>query len=400
MGNSFKKFPRPKEINFPEVKRKNWQFSDISQKEGSEKKLASSFQLLKSGNILISYKIRNETEFKVYSFIEIYNVPDLKRIGKYEYFEEDEDVFYVLDFAHQLKNGNIFTIVDKLYIFEGEEISQGPKEISEEIKNIYLETRYVEFLKRINGYEERQINRKARVFNCYFLLEVKENMFLYLERSRETLFLLDISNSKVKKEEIFYYGKPLKSGHINNYNLDIILQSQYYPENLYICANYNRYGNDFESVLLVFNLEKFLKQKHPNQEPLFTIEVSKSQSIMALCEYDKKYILLDSYTNGIFIIDMELKQNVAVCVPKLYERLSNSYFSKYSNRKTKNGKIYKKMIKLEDGQVLLETCEIADIREQITEQKIRNFNFFDFELSGDYLIFYFGDTSIFILKIS
>ena len=97
---------------------------------------------------------------------------------------------------------------------------------------------------------------------------------------------------------------------------------------------------------------------------------------------------------------MELKQNVAICVPKLYERLSNSYFSKYSNRKTENGKIYKKMIKLEDGQVLLETCEIADIREQITEQKIRNFNFFDFELSGDYLIFYFGDTSIFILKIS
>ena len=95
-----------------------------------------------------------------------------------------------------------------------------------------------------------------------------------------------------------------------------------------------------------------------------------------------------------------MKQKVAVCVPKLYDRMSNSFSNKYSNRNTGNGILYRKMIKLEDGQVLLESCEIADIREQITEQKIRNFNFFDFELYGDYLIFFFRETSIYLFKIS
>ena len=121
---------------------------------------------------------------------------------------------------------------------------------------------------------------------------------------------------------------------------------------------------------------------------------------MALCEYDKKYILLDSYKNGIYIVDMELKQKVAVCVPRLYDRMSNSFSNKYADRKTANGSLYEKMIKLEDGQVLLEGCEITDIREQICERKIRSLDFFDYELYGDYLIFYFRETSIYVLKIS
>lgn len=409
MGNlksKFKKFPRPIEINFPEVKKNNWDFSVCSQREGTEKKLASSFCLLKSGNILISYKVRDEKNFKVKSYLETYNVPDLKLVEKFDYYEEedDDDMFYVLDFAHQLKNGNIFTIGDKLYIFDGEGISKGPKEKSEEIKNIYFYTANVQFAKFLDEFERKQkiINKRAKVFYCDFLLEVKENIFLYTEGSltrRETIFLLDISESKVEKSEMFYTTTLSKFGQPWNYKLDIILQSEYYPENLYILANIELPGDIFNSILFVFNLEQFLKQNNPTKEPLFRIDVSNSQNIMALCEYDKKYILLDSYANGIYIIDMESKQKVAVCVPKLYLRDSNSFYNNYSDRRAGNGSLYKKMIKLKDGQVLLETCYIADIREQICEQKIRNLNFFRFELFGDFLIFYFHNTSIYIFKI-
>ncbi len=58
------------------------------------------------------------------------------------------------------------------------------------------------------------------------------------------------------------------------------------------------------------------------------------------------------------------------------------------------------MIKLKDGQVLLETCYTTDIREQICEQKIKNLNIINYELFGEYLIMYCIDTSIIIFKIS
>lgn len=48
------------------------------------------------------------------------------------------------------------------------------------------------------------------------------------------------------------------------------------------------------------------------------IQVSGSQNIFALCEYDKKFLLLDTIGNGIYIIDTELKQKVAVSVLKLF----------------------------------------------------------------------------------
>ena len=400
MGNIFKKFPRPAEINFPAVQKKNWNFSLCSRTGGSEKKFASFFCLLKSGNILILYKKRDEENFNVKSVLEIYNVPDLKLIEKYEYYKEQEDAFYVLDFATQSKKGNIFTIGDKLYVFNGEEISKGPEEKSEELNDIYLGTAFVEFCKPSDKRQRHPFNKKSKIFYCNFLLEVKEDLFLCTDKNREAIFLLDISKSKVEKTEFFYTTKLSRSNQPWKYKLDMILQSEYYPENLYIYANIKLPGDIYDSKLLVFNIEQFLKQKSPIKEPLFTIEVSKSQYIMALCEYDKKYILLDSYKDGIYIVDMESKQKVAVCVPKQYIRESNYFYNNYADRKTGGGEIYKKMFKLKDGQVLLETCYITDIREQICEQKIKNLNMFDYELFGDYLIMYCIDSSIIIFKIS
>lgn len=400
MGNIFKKFPRPAEINFPAVQKKNWNFSLCSRTGGSEKKFASFFCLLKSGNILILYKKRDEEQFNVKSFLEIYNVPDLKLIEKYEYYKEQEDTFYVLDFAMQSKKGNIFTIGDKLYVFNGEEISKGPEEKSEEINDIYLGTAMVEFCKPSDKRQRHPFTKKSKIFSCSFLLEVKEDLFLYTDKIREDIFLLDISKQKVERTEHFHMTKLSKYNQPWKYKLDMILRSEYYPENLYIYANIKLPGDIYDSKLLVFNLEQFLKQKSPIKEPLFTIEVSKSQYIMALCEYDKKYILLDSYKDGIYIVDMESKQKVAVCVPKLYIKESNSFYNIYADRKTGSGEIYKKMIKLKDGQVLLETCYTTDIREQICEQKIKNLNIINYELFGEYLIMYCIDTSIIIFKIS
>ena len=165
MGNIFKKFHRPAEINFPAVQKKNWNFSLCSRTSGSEKKFASFFCLLKSGNILILYKKRDEEQFNVKSFLEIYNVPDLKLIEKYEYYKEQEDTFYVLDFAMQSKKGNIFTIGDKLYVFNGEEISKGPEEKSEEINDIYLGTAMVEFCKPSDKRQRHPFTKKSKIFS-------------------------------------------------------------------------------------------------------------------------------------------------------------------------------------------------------------------------------------------
>ena len=398
MGNKFKKLPRPTEINFPAVQKSNWNVSLCSEKDGNEKKFPSFFCLLKSGNILISYKKRDEEEFNVKSFLEIYNVPDLKLIQKYEFYKEEDDTFYVLDFATQSKKGNIFTIGDKLYVFDGEEISKGPEEKSEEINNIYFNKTEVEFCQPLDIDQRHPFTKNSKVFNCSSLLEVKEDLFLYTKNKRKEVFLLDISKSKVEITEHFYMTRQSIYNQSWRYKMDMILQSEYYPENLYICANIELPGDIYECKLLVFNLEQFIKQKSPTKEPLFTIQVSNSQYIMALCEYDKKYILLDSYKNGIYIVDIESKQKVAVCVPRAKEE--NLIYNLYADRRTGGGTLYRKMFKLKDGQVLLETGYITDIREQICEHVIRRFRIIDYALSGEYLILYCVNNSILIFKVT
>ena len=113
MGNLGKlKTPRPKDINFPELKNPaELDCRVISQKSEKEFIRANNICGLKSGNILISYQI-----FSPYvdeSYIEIYSVPQLKLIEKYQFNCETEDEFYAPTFAIQLKNGNIITICEK-----------------------------------------------------------------------------------------------------------------------------------------------------------------------------------------------------------------------------------------------------------------------------------------------
>ena len=401
MGN---KAPIPKEINFPEIQKKDWNFSMKSQKDpkGDKEKFARTIWLLKSGNILISYQELDNDLFRVKNCLVIYSVPDLKVVEDYKFDAEVDETIYQIDFACQSNKGNIFMISDRLKIFDGENISKGPKQKSEEIGDINFYSYTMAFYESSDKKKRNPIEKNVKIFYCDFLTEVKEDIFLYTQaRWNDRVFLLDISKSNIEKNEIFHYLKQTKYGP-RNYELDIVDKSEYHPENLYVIANYDIPGetiHKYESILLCFNLEEFIKQNKTSKEPLFSIQVSNSVRVYALGEYDEKYILLDTYKNGIYIIDVELKQKVAVCVPRVYSKEINKYFSLYDGRKAEKGNFYRKMIKFKDGQVFMDGS-ILDVREQIIQEKITTVDFSRSVISGEYIICYFNNTLIYVFQFN
>ena len=392
MGNM--KLPRPAEINFPEVKEKNWKITIPTEKEvRDDRKQALNICVLKSGNILLAYLFADREKMKFRSFLCTYDFPDLNLVEKYEYDGEIGESLYMINFAWQAQDGNIFTIGDKLYFFDGESISKGPVKNSEKIHDGHFHFEKIPFRDPYSEYKERIINKTYKYFICRSLLEVKEGIYLYAgvtDYSYKYLSLLDLSESKIEKNEFFSYEKMIK-GQLREYELAIVKLSKYYPENLYIIANIDLHNNEgYQSELLCFNIEKFIANKSAKaKEPLFSILTSKSQSIIGFCEYDKKYILLDSCQKGIYIIDIELKQKVAVSVPK------NSLNYKFTGG---GDSVYGDIIKLKDGQVFIDG-KVINVREQKYEDKVGMYRFRSFLLHGDYIIYLFKNTSIFIYKI-
>ena len=124
MGNKFKNVPRPQKINFPEVQSPiNYKFElcwieDESIGEKGEYSFCLDICALKSGNILIIYELGYIDEARTKSGLLIFKVLDLKLIEKYEFENEIKGITYFSEKAIQLKNGNIFSICDKLYIFD------------------------------------------------------------------------------------------------------------------------------------------------------------------------------------------------------------------------------------------------------------------------------------------
>lgn len=49
------KFPRPKDINFPEAQKKNVNLKMVQKTDELDTRIARNITLLKSGNVLISY---------------------------------------------------------------------------------------------------------------------------------------------------------------------------------------------------------------------------------------------------------------------------------------------------------------------------------------------------------
>ena len=392
MGNL--KTPRPKEINFPEVKNKvKLNGKIVSTKSGKEYHLINNMCLLKSGNILICYTIFSPYVDETY--IEIFSVPQLKSVVKYEVKYETEDEFYAPSFAIQLKNGNIITICEKLYIFNGESIAEGPQSYSEEILNdmYFREVKRDFFNKTDQSFKHPAYSKKRKEYQCDFIIDPIEGSLLYTIGSNMEIFHMDIANLDPASKSLYFYRKG-KGFNQRTYDLDIIHPSEYYPDYLYICGN-DQFNRECKSDFLIFDLNKFCDRKIFPKTPLHIIEVSKSQNVFAICEYDKKYLLLDTINNGIYIVDMDLKQKVAVSILRLYIKELNEYeeinIKADLVNKDKNNYfnyLYRKMIKLKDGRVFIirQGDAVADIREQVMQEYFQPTIRSEFIFCGNYIV--------------
>ena len=416
MGNY--KTPRPKNINFPEVTKKiDYKFEIVASVDGKDQRYARSILGLKSGNILIAYLEINQILDEIKNCLEIVNVPKLKKVEEFKFNSIIDDVVYGIDSALQLKNGNIFTICDRFYFFDGENISKGPKTKSEEINNIYFLKNFNKEFKYVDrnfNYEKSLIKRDFKCMPCDFIIEAKENKLLYTfeDDGNKSIRFFDISNlsEEPNQEVIFTYSKKGIYSMVN-YHFDIIKVSEYYPENLYVIGNMQEPSGmsmaNHSSLLFIFNLDDFCDVAKKDKKPESIINISKSQIIVALCEYDKKYLLLDTFNNGIYIIDIEAKAKVAVATDiKILENnilLSNKKETftekEYGSSERFDGLLYRNIIKLKDGQILLNYywAEIMDISEQRTKRVARGSQYFVF--LGNYMIICEYNTALIAYQI-
>ena len=411
------KFPRPADIGFPAVENKiNYQFTLEKKTEredgigGKITRIATSITALKSGNVLLTYFYRDEKKFEMKSCMAIYTVPKLKLVEKYIFDGIVDDVIYVSDYATQLNNGNIFSICDRLYIFDGESIGNGPKTTSNELVD-NCQNKPLIFIDPEDKWKVRQIKKSSKIFQCDFMLEAKDGIILYTKPDHNFLYLFDLNTLETDEKTVLNYVLVSKN---KGYQIDIVHKSEYYPDNLYIIANADETGfHKAESILFIFHVDEICNTSKKSQEktPLNRIQVSESQNVYAICEYDKKYLLLDTIINGVYIIDIETKQKVAVSALKYFEENEgklNNILANIANKKKGQLKeyenrfkgLYRKMIKLKDGQVL--TNEgfflIADIREQTKRQKLSGATA-QFVVCGNFVVTYFFDGSICIYRL-
>jgi hypothetical protein len=197
-----------------------------------------------------------------------------------------------------------------------------------------------------------------------------------------------------------------------DYHFDIIKVSEYYPENLYVIGNMQDASGggmaNHSSLLFIFNIDDFCDDAKKDKKPESIINISNSQIIFALCEYDKKYLLLDTYNNGIYIIDIEAKAKVAVATDiKFWE--NNRLFSyrkekftekNYGSLERFDGLLYRNIIKLKDGQILLSHfwIQIMDIAEQTIKEVAKGAQYFVF--LGNYMILIQYNTALIAYQIS
>ena len=96
MGNM--KFPRPKDINFPEIQNKmEFNYEKMAERRGREKMFGHSICPLKSGNILISYMWKDEITSELKVCLGIYSIPKLKLIQEYIFHNENDNEVYDVD---------------------------------------------------------------------------------------------------------------------------------------------------------------------------------------------------------------------------------------------------------------------------------------------------------------
>ena len=414
------KLPRPADIDFPAVQNKIIYQLPLEKRTervtgfgGQITRIGTSITALKSGNVLLTYFCRDEKKLEMKSYMAIYSVPNFKLVEKYVFDSVVDDVIYVSDYATQLNNGDIFSICDRLYIFDGESIANGPKTTSNEVVESNCLSKTVTFIDPEDKWKVRKINRPSKTFQCDFMLEAKEGIILFTAYSHQFLNLLDIGNLQTEEKTVFQYVLLQKN---KVYDIDIVHKSEYFPDNLYIIANSEETGmHKAESILFIFQIDEICNTSKNSQSktPLQMIQISESQNVYALCEYNEKYLLLDTINNGIYIIDLDSKQKVAVAALKYFMegqgKLMN-IIGNIANNKEKRLKeyqnrfkaLYRKMLKLKDGQVLTNEGYflIADIREQTKRQTMTpTVATAQFVVCGNFLVSYFLDGTICIYRL-
>ena len=345
MGNNFEKkfrLPRPNEIDFPKYEKKNTVDLEIKNvinkaKAESGNYFGNSIYLLKSGNILVGMDYIDEKYCTIRNHLIIYSIPNLKEVKRYTFpnEEDDENNVYRVNNAIQLKNGNILAIRDKHYEFDEESINEGPKRSSENIRYSETSSRIKEFLDP-SSIKKKIINKNLIEFIYKVLIEAVDGKVLLSERSGKVILGLD----SIKLDE------NLTTLLKDDWDLDIIFPSEFYPEHLYICKNRRRPNRCSE--LDVYDIKEFCNEKKKNCL-IYNMKISESQNIYGFCEYDKKYLLFDTLNNGIYVFDLETKTKVAV---------SNMIYKLDSISASYESFGYGKMIKLEDGQLIRWYCHI------------------------------------------
>lgn len=284
----------------------------------------------------MSYSSRiRERGTELYNFLEIYTIPDLNLVQNYEFPNPGEGPLYMISSAIQLKSGNILAIYDKLYEFDGENIKEGPTSSSGKLGSSYFnESISIEYYDKKG---EKVINKRlCKQSNYTRFLEVKENKILFTLSPAICVNLVVAKDKNAKAIEVI-------SNTSHEKNFDIILASEYYPENVYVVENNGCmiHNASYSSKLFIFNLDEFVAENTKKRKPLSEITISESEFTFSLLEYDKKYLLCDTIAKGIYIFDMDTKTKVALCDVK-----------RDVNYPQKNFIIPYKMIKLESGHVL------------------------------------------------
>ena len=348
MGNQLEKklkkymTPRPDEIDFPAVKGNNTKIkvkkSENNKKFEKNRWIAKCICLLKSGNILVGIDKIDKNTYKLKSSLYIYDYPNLILKRKY-IFPNQRSEMYNTSVAIQMKNGKLFIIRDKLYEFEEDSIEKGPKRTSGKLDSFMRIQNYV-LPDPYNSY--KKVTKEISYFNAKDIFEAIDGKVLF--KSYDSIYYFDSvkldSNAKMLFSEE------------NAYDI-IVFQSEYYSDHMYVCKN-TWLNRNKTANLSIYDFKEFCNENNKTKKPLFNIEVSKSENILGYCEYNKRYLLLDTLSKGVYIIDMETKAKVAIC---------DGEVAKYDLGPTK---AYGKMLKLDDGHIVRMhgLLYIIDVRER------------------------------------
>ena len=276
----------------------------------------------------------------------------------------------------------IFLKYDKLYIFDGTNIQEGPNNISTKLGREYYEKKEIKFPhpKDPNDYIVRSISE----FNINHIFEIQEESLIYTPKLHDhSIYSINLDNLEdVQIKSIYQIYKDKEFGDTGK--IDIILHSEYYPENVYLIINFG-YLKPSASDLRIHNYQDFIKGLCNKGNAVDNLKISNTENVFGMCEYNEQYLLLDTIEKNIYIFDIIKKQKVAICAPtkegvqpgrppkgkfaRFFENLSEPHESIYKYERTERiNSFYRKIHKLKDGKILVLNRQIKVV--DVAMQKV------------------------------